>query len=29
MSLLREAVVDAHGVANAILDVQSRMFRPA
>src|SRR5207344_3242843 len=29
MSILREAVVDAHGVANAILDVQSRIFRPA
>jgi GNAT superfamily N-acetyltransferase len=29
MSLLREAVVDAHGVANAILDVQSRILKPA
>ena len=29
MSIFREAVVDAHGVANAILDVQSRIFRPA
>jgi GNAT superfamily N-acetyltransferase len=29
MSLMREAVVDAHGVANAILDVQSRIFGPA
>jgi GNAT superfamily N-acetyltransferase len=28
MSLLREAVVDAHGVANAILDVQSRILKP-
>jgi len=28
MSLMREAVTDAHGVAAAILDVQSRLFNP-
>lgn len=28
MSLMREAVADAHGVATAILDVQSRLFNP-
>ena len=29
LSLMREAVTDAHGVATAILDVQSRLFNPA
>ena len=29
LSLMREAVVDAHGVATAILDVQSRLIDPA
>ncbi|HXX08956.1 MAG TPA: GNAT family N-acetyltransferase [Pseudolabrys sp.] len=29
LSLMREAVVDAHGVATAILDVQSRFIDPA
>jgi GNAT superfamily N-acetyltransferase len=29
LSLMREAVTDAHGVAAAILDVQSRLFNPA
>jgi len=29
LSLMREAVADAHGVATAILDVQSRLFNPA
>jgi len=29
LSLMREAVADAHGVATAILDVQSRLFYPA
>src|SRR5689334_857906 len=29
LSLMREAVVDAHGVASAILDVQSRLIDPA
>jgi hypothetical protein len=29
MSLMREAVADAHGVATAILDVQSRLLYPA
>jgi GNAT superfamily N-acetyltransferase len=29
LSLVREAVVDAHGVATAILDVQSRLLNPA
>ena len=28
LSLMREAVADAHGVATAILDVQSRLFNP-
>jgi len=28
LSMMREAVVDAHGVANAILDVQSRLIDP-
>jgi GNAT superfamily N-acetyltransferase len=28
MSLMREAVADAHGVATAILDVQSRLLNP-
>jgi GNAT superfamily N-acetyltransferase len=29
LSLMREAVVDAHGVAATILDAQSRLFNPA
>jgi len=29
LSLVREAVADAHGVANAFLDVQSRLLNPA
>ena len=29
LSLMREAVVDVHGVAATILDVQSRLFNPA
>jgi GNAT superfamily N-acetyltransferase len=29
LSLMREAVADAHGVATTILDAQSRMFNPA
>jgi GNAT superfamily N-acetyltransferase len=29
LSLMREALADADGVANAILDVQSRLLRPA
>jgi hypothetical protein len=29
LSLMREAVVDAHSVATAILDVQSRLIDPA
>jgi GNAT superfamily N-acetyltransferase len=29
LSLMREAVADAHGVATAILEVQSRLFNPA
>lgn len=29
LSLMREVVVDAHGFATALLDVQSRMLRPA
>jgi hypothetical protein len=28
LSLMREAAADAHGVATAILDVQSRLFNP-
>jgi GNAT superfamily N-acetyltransferase len=28
MSLMRELVADSHGIATAILDVQSRMFKP-
>ena len=26
---MREAMADSHGVASAIFDVQSRLFRPA
>ena len=29
LSLMREAMADSYGVASAILDVQSRLFRPA
>jgi hypothetical protein len=29
LSLMREAVADAHGVATAILDAQSRLIDPA
>lgn len=29
LSLMREALADAHGVAAAVLDVQSRLFKPA
>jgi GNAT superfamily N-acetyltransferase len=29
LSLMREAMADAHGVAAAVLDVQSRLFKPA
>jgi hypothetical protein len=29
MSLMREAMADAHGVTAAVLDAQSRMLRPA
>ena len=29
LSLMREAVADAHGIAAAMLEVQSRLFRPA
>lgn len=29
LSLMREAVADAHGVASSILDAQSRLLRPA
>jgi GNAT superfamily N-acetyltransferase len=29
LSLMREALADAHGVAGAVLDVQSRLFKPA
>ncbi len=28
LSLMREAMVDSHGLANAILDVQSRLLKP-
>lgn len=29
LSLMREALADAHGVASAVLDVQSRLLKPA
>jgi GNAT superfamily N-acetyltransferase len=29
LSLMREAMADSHGIASAIFDVQSRLFRPA
>jgi GNAT superfamily N-acetyltransferase len=29
LSLMREAMADAHGVAAAVMDVQSRLFKPA
>jgi hypothetical protein len=29
MSLLREVLADSHGFATAVLDVQSRLLRPA
>ena len=29
LSLMREAMADGYGVASAMLDVQSRLFRPA
>ena len=29
LSLMREAMADSHGIASAILEVQSRLFKPA
>jgi len=29
LSLMREAMTDAHGVTAAVLDVQSRLLKPA